>query len=158
MGLIVAMLEKHRGPLDEWRNARLDELGSLDDTPLRDLIDVIVRPLAAKLDDTDEWIQVGVHSWGDVNCRYESGSTRVDVAWDFIMEQVEAVHGSTDLCEINGRYEDGTCDAWCDAVDPDCVTDEAPVEEDAKACSAVAGTSGLLVVLPGLLALIRRRR
>lgn len=115
-------------------------------------------PQLAKLDDTDEWIQVAVHSWGDTSCRYESGSTRVDVAWDFIMEQVEAVHGTTDLCQINGRYEDGSCDAWCDAVDPDCVTEDAPVEDDAKACSAAAGSAGLLPLLPGLLGLARRRR
>ena len=57
-------------------------------------------PQVAELDETGEWIQVGVHSWGDENCLFDSGSSRVDVGYDWIMDQVEAVHGSRDLCEI----------------------------------------------------------
>ena len=57
MGLIVAMLEKHRGPLDDWRNERLDQLEPVAEASLRELVDVIVRPLARKLDDPDGGVE-----------------------------------------------------------------------------------------------------
>lgn len=76
------------------------------------------------LDDDGEWVQWGVHSWGDQDCTQVSGSTRVDKQLDFILEQVEAVHGTTDFCEINGLYGDGVCDERCDLEDEDCVADE----------------------------------
>lgn len=119
-------------------------------------------PQVAKLDGSDEWIQLAVHSWGDQYCRVESGSTRVDVVWDFLSEQLIDVHGTDDLCEINGRYENGVCDEWCDAVDPDC--EEAVAEGDdggdgkKGGCSAVGGGAALGLVLPGLLLALRRRR
>jgi hypothetical protein len=113
-------------------------------------------PQLAKLDGSEEWVQVAVHSWGDTNCRTESGSSRVDVAWPWLLEQIAAVHGTADLCQINGRYEDGVCDEWCDEVDPDCV--EVAGAEDAKgrACNVAAGVGGPWVL--GLLALGWRRR
>lgn len=113
-------------------------------------------PQLAQLDGSEEWIQVGVHSWGDSNCRTESGSSRVDVAWPWLMEQIEAVHGTVDLCEINGRYEDGTCDEWCDEVDPDCAEPVEAEENKARACSAAAGVGGPWLI--ALLALGWRRR
>ena len=115
-------------------------------------------PQFAKLDDSGEWLQVGIHSWGDVGCTDTSASTRVDVPMDWILDQVEAVHGTDDLCEINGQYSDGTCQSWC-AADPDCLVAEAPSEEEggAQGCSALAGGVGLLLVLPGLWARRRRR-
>ncbi|MCK6503026.1 trypsin-like serine protease [Myxococcota bacterium] len=119
-------------------------------------------PQLAQLDDSGEWIQVAVHSWGDTNCLYQSGSSRVDVGWDWILDQVEDEHGTRDLCEVNGRYEDGTCDAWCDEVDPDCAVAEGDTggeeEDGGKACASAAGLAGLGGLLPGLLVALRRRR
>lgn len=71
-------------------------------------------------EDNARYLQWAVHSWGDANCLYESGSTRTDVAADWILEIVEAVHGTTDVCEINGHYQNGVCDEFCDTPDPDC--------------------------------------
>jgi len=64
--------------------------------------------------------QWGVHSWGDQNCSIVFGSTRTDVASDWILEQIEATHGTTDRCEIFGLYDDDECDTECDVVDPGC--------------------------------------
>lgn len=66
--------------------------------------------------------QWSVHSWGDTRCLVTSGSTRTDHVSDWLLEQVQAVHGTTDFCEITDRYGDGTCDPTCERVDPDCVT------------------------------------
>ncbi len=68
----------------------------------------------------DHWIQGAVHSWGDVDCLIESGSTRVDIATEWILDQIEDVHGTRDVCEINGWYDNGVCDPFCDEPDPDC--------------------------------------
>ena len=75
------------------------------------------------LEEDGEWIQAGVHSWGDVNCQVTGGSTRIDTLMPWILENVEAVHGTTDFCSINQVYDDGVCDLYCDSVDPDCVED-----------------------------------
>lgn len=71
-------------------------------------------------EDNGRYLQWAVHSWGDANCLYESGSTRTDIAADWILGIVEAVHGTTDVCEINGHYSNGVCDEFCDTPDPDC--------------------------------------
>jgi len=113
-------------------------------------------PQLAKLDDTGEWIQVGVHSWGDESCLSESGSSRVDIGYDWIMDQVEDVHGSRDLCEINGRYGDGVCDTWCAEEDPDCALAINP--EKPKGCSSTGAAARGILLLPALLGLLRRRR
>lgn len=70
---------------------------------------------------TDTWEQWAVHSWGDVNCVYNSGSTRTDVAKEFILDFVEGVHGTSDFCALTGKYDDGVCDESCDQYDPDCL-------------------------------------
>lgn len=95
--------------------------------------------------DGEKYVQWAVHSWADQNCRAQSGSTRVDTISDWILDQVEIVHGSTDRCEIWGLYDDGVCDVDCDLEDPDCST-EAPFEvpqasgdaEKSGGCSQVA--------------------
>jgi hypothetical protein len=111
-----------------------------------------------------EW---SVHSWGDANCTITSGSTRTDLLYDWILDQVEAVHDSRDLCAINGFYDDDYCDAECLDVDPDCVEDEPPAEDDdddddddgGAACSGCEGGSAALLPLVLLPALgLRRRR
>jgi len=109
-----------------------------------------------------------VHSWGDVACASRSGSTRIDVAYDWILDVVESTHGSRDLCEINGLYTDSVCDADCPA-DPNCVTpeDTASPPPEAKqtsedpqgGCQVSAGSSSALsLALGSVLALLRRRR
>lgn len=72
-------------------------------------------------EETGEWIQWAVHSWGDSNCLFNSGSTRTDVAKKFILDFVEDVHGTSDFCAIQGRYGDGVCDTNCDETDIDCL-------------------------------------
>lgn len=116
-------------------------------------------PQLMRLQEGGEWHQIAVHSWGDTGCRDRGGSTRVDVPLEWILDQVEAVHGSRDLCEINGNYDDGVCDEWCQGADPDCVVDTGGGEY-LGGCAASPGRpvlalSGLAV---GLLGLRRRRR
>jgi hypothetical protein len=95
-----------------------------------------------------EWEQWGVHSWGDSYCRYLSGSQRVDVALDWVLDHVEEVHGTRDLCVANGWAGDGSCDEVCEQygeVDPDCLPPEEEGEDDStdspskakSGCSAV---------------------
>lgn len=72
-------------------------------------------------EDDGSLTQWAIHSWGDETCRITSGSTRTDVVADWILEQVEAVHGTTDRCEINGNYDDGICQGFCERIDPDCL-------------------------------------
>ena len=106
-------------------------------------------------------VQWAVHSWSDVNCEYLSGSARTDKGADFILEHVNAVHGTTDFCEITGRNGDGTCDAWCDA-DPDCFEGGGAAaggeggERDCG-CDGGAGGAGALAIGAALLGLRRRR-
>ena len=90
----------------------------------------------------DHWIQGAVHSWGDVDCLIESGSTRVDIATEWILDQVENVHGTRDVCEINGWYDNGVCDPFCDEPDPDC--DETPDGDAGAGDAGDAGGAGLV--------------
>ena len=90
------------------------------------------------LEEDGEWIQAGVHSWGDVNCQVTGGSTRIDTLMPWILENVEEVHGTTDFCSINGHYDDGLCDLYCDEVDPDCVEDTGGMDTGATGESPVA--------------------
>lgn len=110
------------------------------------------------------WTQAAIHSWGDVNCTEKGGSTRVDAVMPWILEQIEAVHGTADFCEINGHYSNGICETFCEQEDPDCIIDTGdtatdPVEEPAGAC-ACTSTSKVspwpLLALP--LLVLRRRR
>jgi hypothetical protein len=128
------------------------------------------------------WVQGAVHSWGDQDCAIESGSTRVDIAAEWILDQIEAVHGTRDVCEINGWYGDGLCHPFCDLPDPDCQSadvdagpdagpeDGGPLDDggasvDANGgcgCAVVAGRASgagslLALVLFAGLALLRRR-
>ncbi|MCB9797133.1 MAG: trypsin-like serine protease [Alphaproteobacteria bacterium] len=99
-------------------------------------------------------VQWAIHSFGDTGCAVSSGSTRVDLMAPWILDQVEAVHGSRDLCEINGWYGDDTCDDFCDTVDPDCVEDSglAPKGRCSHAPAGGAALWGALILL------LRRRR
>jgi secreted trypsin-like serine protease len=72
-------------------------------------------------DESGRLIQWSVHSWADQYCLFMSGSSRTDAVGDWILGQVDDVHGTTDFCALSGRFGDGTCDDWCDTVDPDCL-------------------------------------
>jgi secreted trypsin-like serine protease len=72
-------------------------------------------------DESGRLIQWSVHSWADQYCLFMSGSSRTDAVGDWILKQVDDVHGSTDFCALAGRYADGTCDEFCDLTDPDCL-------------------------------------
>lgn len=81
-------------------------------------------PQVAQVD--GRWEQWGVHSWGDSACRTRSGSTRVDTSLEWILDQIEAEHGTRDLCIANGYSGDGVCDPICETqgpIDPDCRAD-----------------------------------
>lgn len=88
------------------------------------------------LGEDGRWVQWAVHSWGDELCVVTSGSTRVDIASEWILDQIEEVHGTRDLCEAHGLYDNGSCDAapWCEAVDPECLIPEEP-----RACACDTG-------------------
>jgi hypothetical protein len=104
----------------------------------------------------EQWVQIAVHSWGDQYCTMTSGSTRTDLVSDWIFETVESVHGSTDLCEINGYYDDDECTEYsiCQGVDPACLVDE---EEEKGACQT-SDSSLPWIFLLSLIPLGLRRR
>lgn len=105
------------------------------------------------------WVQWGVTSWGDSLCQFTGGYTRTDVMQNWLSQRVADVHGTSDLCEINSRYDDGVCDAYCEEVDPDCVEEVPDTGEEGggKTCSSVnTGPTGWWAVL--LVGLLRRRR
>jgi len=118
-------------------------------------------PQVAILEDgrIEQW---AVHSWGDQNCTQISGSTRVDVVHSWVLDQVEAVHGSRDFCAINGAHENGVCDSFC-AADPECAVADAgdEAEEESKGmCShvPVSGGVGALGLVLAVGAIRRRSR
>lgn len=80
-----------------------------------------------------QYVQWAVHSWGDQDCSQMSGSTRTDLVQEWVLDYVEDVHGTRDLCEANGWYANNRCDDFCAEVDPDCsLTDEGVDEDSAK--------------------------
>jgi V8-like Glu-specific endopeptidase len=105
------------------------------------------------------WRQVAVHTWGEDPCGDRSGSSRIDLARDWIGSVVAEVHGTEDLCAAKEMYGDGVCDRSCPEPDSDCVADE---EEDTapKGCACAHGGA----FVPGswaaisLLLVARRRR
>lgn len=104
--------------------------------------------------------QIAVHSWADVGCQSISGSTRTDVTAAWILDQVEQVHGTRDLCEASGRYDDGICDSTCDHIDPDCLPDRAAARvrgEPRSGCSITGQPLVSWAAFKGLAALSRRR-
>jgi hypothetical protein len=124
--------------------------------------------------DGEKWVQWAVHSWADQNCVAQSGSTRVDTVSDWILDQVEDVHGSRDRCEVWGLYGDGFCDLGCELEDVDCASGDegdegvepygGPAEsseKDSGGCSTVGLRPGsvlaaCLVLFGGVLS--RRRK
>jgi secreted trypsin-like serine protease len=105
-------------------------------------------------------IQVAITSWTDAHCYRETWSTRVDTVLPWVLDEVAAAMGTGDLCELNGRYGDGVCDADCVAVDSDCEDADAPQDQAGieRACAAASGGGGGWALGLGLLALGLRRR
>ncbi len=95
------------------------------------------------------WVQAAVHSWADADCVTYSGSTRTDLVWDWVLDEVEAYHGSRDLCEINGWYDNAVCDTLCDEPDPDCFVDTGDPDTDGGGnggkggCGCASGGAGV---------------
>lgn len=110
------------------------------------------------------WVQAAVHSWADADCVHYSGSTRTDLVVDWILDEVEAYHGSADLCEINGWYDNDVCELLCEQPDPDCFVDTGPFDTGGDnesptggcACSAGGGLGAAWWLVP--LFVLRRRR
>lgn len=114
--------------------------------------------------DDGVWEQWAVHSWGLQGCGGLSASARTDVAADWLLDQIEEVHGTTDLCEARGLYADDICDDDCDA-DPACAVaeveaDDADDAEEGKGgCAVAPAPAGLgALALAALLGVSRRRR
>ena len=85
---------------------------------------------------------------------------RTDLISDWILDYVEDVHGSRDLCEANGWYSNDRCDSFCDEPDPDCNVSEDSENEAAKAgCSStpMKDVSFWFMPLIGLLAFRSKR-
>jgi secreted trypsin-like serine protease len=114
--------------------------------------------------DGEKWTQWAVHSWGDQDCEWQSGSTRVDTVHEWIVDQLEDVYGTRDRCEMWDIYDDGTCDEDCPEIDPDCIEDEVVDEGDdsspkSTGCTTVGDVSDLFwLPLVGLPLVLRRRR
>jgi len=109
-----------------------------------------------KVDDAGREIVWGVHSWGDSDCLSSSGSTRTDVFAEWLRGEVFVVHGTDDLCEAAGRYDDGVCDDTLCTADPDCAV--ADKEEARAGCATVPGAVGFAPLLLALAGALRRRR
>ena len=77
-------------------------------------------------EEINQYVQLGVHSWGDQTCLIQSGSTRTDIISEWIYDYIEEVHGSRDICEVNGYYNDGVCTELPDCLqeDPECIVEE----------------------------------
>jgi hypothetical protein len=96
-------------------------------------------------EEREQYVQLGVHSWGDQTCLYQSGSTRTDIISEWIFDYIEEIHGSRDICEVNGYYSDGVCTTLPDCMqeDPECIVED---EEVKGACSHIGlDTYGLWI-------------
>ena len=108
------------------------------------------------------WVQGGVHSWADQDCATYSGSTRTDLVGDWILEQIADYHGTDDICEVNGWYDDEVCDERCEQLDPDCLDDTGEGGGEGggpKGCGCAADSRPVsLLWLAPLVGLLLRRR
>jgi len=124
-----------------------------------------------EVDEDGNAVQLAVHSWGDLDCLVSGGSTRIDIAQEWLLDRIEEVHGTRDVCEASGWYDDGVCDEVCDEEDPDCFVgdddtagdDDVDVqsdEGDGCECQGASSSSGLgdLAVLALIGFSLTRRR
>lgn len=110
------------------------------------------------------WVQWGINSWGDQNCRAIAGVQRLDLGAEWILDWVEDVHGTRDLCEAGGWHSDGVCDESFCPDDPDCLVAFEDTggaggggEEGCGGCTSGGAPGGIGLAIFGLLGLIRRR-
>ena len=121
-------------------------------------------PLFGLTEDGTE-VQWAIASWTDAHCYRETQSTPVEVGASWILEQVEDLYGSSDLCEVNGFYGDGACDSACGEPDPDCADadpdghghEDGDEAGESPGCHT-APARGWAVALLGLAGVLRRRR
>ena len=64
------------------------------------------------------------------------------------LDEVERIHGTRDLCLINGRYDDGVCDTFCPLPDPDCDEPEDECAADGGECRLWSSDEGYFCVMP----------
>ena len=102
-------------------------------------------------EERDQYVQLAVHSWGDQTCLMQSGSTRTDIISEWIYDYIEEVHGTRDICEVNGYYSDGECTTLPDCLqeDPECI-----VEEEVKGACSNTPIDMLFMWFIGALALL----
>ena len=93
-------------------------------------------------EESGRWTQWGIHSFGDEDCTRLGADTRTDVFADWILDFVEAVHGTRDQCEANGFYDDGLCDENCDQPDPDCLPDRPDPPPPPTGCQGCPSPDG----------------
>lgn len=107
-------------------------------------------------DDAGRLREYGVHSWGvSQDCRGLSASTSTAEFANFIRTNVEAIHGSADMCENRGANTDVVCDPEC----PDDVICAALEAGAAKSCqTGGSGAGGTLALFGLVLAALGRRR
>ena len=107
-------------------------------------------------EEREQIVQLAVHSWGDQTCTIQSGSTRTDIVSEWIFDYIEEVHGSRDICEINGLYSDGLCTLLPDCLqeDPECIVEE----EEIKSCNQMGTAQALStwLILCSMIGLRRR--
>ena len=78
-GLLEAILDKHQPALDAERRRMLEKLESAEDASLRGLVEVLVLPLVAKLDDPDggpEYVSVMAQLIGSPSHSFLAQGTR----------------------------------------------------------------------------------
>lgn len=80
-----------------------------------------------------------MYSWGDEFCGERSGSTCIDIVYDWIVSIVTEVYGLEDICEVNDCYGDGVCDRFCPEPDSDC--DDV---DFVKVCGCVTSPQGFI--------------
>ncbi len=107
-------------------------------------------------------VQWAIASWTDAHCYRETQSTPVAAVADWVFERVEEHTGTQDLCEVNGFYDDGTCDSACDEPDPDCSAEEGSEPDDDEAggpgCNSVPVRSSWGLFALGVVGVFGRRR
>jgi hypothetical protein len=114
--------------------------------------------------ETGRPVQWGITSWGDANCRVLAGAQRIDYVSEFVLDHVEAVHGTRDLCVAGGWHDDDVCDDDICPDDPACLDpvdtgDTGLGDDDSGRCGGCAAgglAGGAWWVLLGLV-WVRRR-
>lgn len=103
------------------------------------------------------YLQFGIHSWGEQGCQGVAASTDTAEYATFILNQVEQIHGSQDMCENRGANNDGVCDPECSA-DVVCAAIELGTHPASKGGCQTGAPAPVWFGGLALLGLARRRR